>query len=75
VAYVTELNLAAGGFDEPDHGKKGVDTGRTRDGADILGLVQRRPADIGREPDTVAVYTQNWLGEALTVVNSGVRCR
>jgi hypothetical protein len=78
VADVTKLNLAAGGFDEPDHGKKGADTGGTRDGADIVDLVRRGPADIGREPDTVAIVggqvlkinravpTQNWLALSMT---------
>jgi hypothetical protein len=78
VADAAKLNLAAGGLNEPDYGKKGADSGGTRNGADVAGLVQRRPADIRREPGTVAIVggqvlkikprrtPQNWLAFSST---------
>src|ERR1700676_424936 len=63
--YGTKLNLAAGGFDEPENGEKSTDGGGARYRAHIGGLGKRGPADIARKLDTVAVVG----GEVLKVIS------
>ena len=61
----TKLNLAAGGFDEPENGKKSTDSSGACYRAHIGGLGQRGPADIARKLDTVALVG----GEVLKIIS------
>jgi hypothetical protein len=65
VSYGAKLNLAACRVDEPEYRKKHADSGSARYRAQIVRLAQGRPADIGRELDTVAVIG----GEVLKIIS------
>jgi hypothetical protein len=62
----TKLNLAAGGFDEPKNEEKSTDSSGACYRAPTRGLGQRRPADIARKLDTVAVVAG---GEVLKIIS------
>jgi hypothetical protein len=61
VAYSAELDVTACGFDEPEYRKIGADTGSACYRANIVGLAQRRSADIARKLDAVPIIGREIL--------------
>src|SRR3981081_4666705 len=63
--YSAELDVTACGFDEPEYRKIGADTGSACYRANIVGLAQRRSADITRKLDAVPIIG----GEILKIIS------